>query len=130
MANGVMDARRSCGLSALESVPSGPVTWPDLRGGVSASDRERPLFTGGKWPANGPVDRGPACSDGRALVLPRPPRWLPSLGPCPPCQGSRSGRVRLGLDTTDSAETIEQRGGRASATLTSARGWDAGRRSP
>src|SRR5437773_7999293 len=38
--------------------------------------------------------------------------------PWPPCQGSRSDRVRLGLDTTDSAETIEQRGGRASATLT------------
>jgi hypothetical protein len=33
-------------LSAWEAVPSGPVTWPDLRGGVSASDRERPLVTG------------------------------------------------------------------------------------
>ena len=33
-------------LSAWESVPSGPVTWPDLRGWVSASDRERPLVTG------------------------------------------------------------------------------------
>jgi hypothetical protein len=33
-------------LSAWESVLSGPVTWPDLRGGVSASDRERPLVTG------------------------------------------------------------------------------------
>ncbi len=33
-------------LSAWEAVPSGLVTWPDLRGGVSASDRERPLFTG------------------------------------------------------------------------------------
>jgi len=38
-------------LSAWESVPSGPVTWPDLRGGVSASDRERPLVTG----VNGPL---------------------------------------------------------------------------
>ena len=38
-------------LSAWESVPSGPVTWPDLRGGVSASDRERPLITG----VNGPL---------------------------------------------------------------------------
>ena len=38
-------------LSAWEAVPSGPVTWPDLRGGVSASDRERPLFTG----VNGPL---------------------------------------------------------------------------
>ena len=33
-------------LSAWEAVPSGPVTWPDLRVGVSASDRERPLVTG------------------------------------------------------------------------------------
>jgi hypothetical protein len=38
-------------LSAWEAVPSGLVTWPDLRGGVSASDRERPLFTG----VNGPL---------------------------------------------------------------------------
>ena len=38
-------------LSAWEAVPSGPVTWPDLRGGVSASDRERPLVTG----VNGPL---------------------------------------------------------------------------
>jgi len=33
-------------LSAWKAVPSGPVTWPDLRGGLSASDRERPFFTG------------------------------------------------------------------------------------
>ena len=38
-------------LSAWEAVPSGLVTWPDLQGGVSASDRERPLFTG----VNGPL---------------------------------------------------------------------------
>ena len=38
-------------LSAWESVPSGPVTWPDLRDGVSASGRERPLVTG----VNGPL---------------------------------------------------------------------------
>ena len=38
-------------LSAWEAVPSGPVTWPDLRRGVSASDRERPLITG----FNGPL---------------------------------------------------------------------------
>jgi hypothetical protein len=38
-------------LSAWEAVPSGPVTWPDLRGGVSASDRKRPLVTG----VNGPL---------------------------------------------------------------------------
>jgi hypothetical protein len=33
-------------LSAWETVPSGPATWPDLRVRLSASDRERPLFTG------------------------------------------------------------------------------------
>jgi hypothetical protein len=32
------------------------------------------------------------------------------LGPWLPCQGSRSDRVRLGLDTADSAGTIERRG--------------------
>jgi hypothetical protein len=37
-------------LSAWVSVPSGPVTWPDLQRGVSATDRERPLVTG----VNGP----------------------------------------------------------------------------
>jgi hypothetical protein len=30
----------------LAPVPFGPVTWPDLRVGVSASDRERPLSPG------------------------------------------------------------------------------------
>jgi hypothetical protein len=38
-------------LSAWESVPSGPVTWPDLQISLSAGDRERPLFTG----VNGPL---------------------------------------------------------------------------
>jgi hypothetical protein len=33
-------------LSAWESVRLRPSTWPDLRVGVSASDRERPLVTG------------------------------------------------------------------------------------
>src|SRR5260370_20137444 len=33
-------------LSAWESVPSGPLMRPDLRGGMSASDRERPLVAG------------------------------------------------------------------------------------
>ena len=42
---------RKSGLSAWESVPSGPVTCPDLRFGVSASDRERPFVTG----VNGPL---------------------------------------------------------------------------
>ena len=38
-------------LSALEAVPSGPVVRPDLRDGLSASGRERPLVTG----VNGPL---------------------------------------------------------------------------
>jgi len=38
-------------LSAWESVPSRPVTRPDLRDGASASNRERQLFTG----VNGPL---------------------------------------------------------------------------
>src|ERR1700722_5062187 len=43
-------------LSAWESVPSGPVTWPDLRDGLSTSDRERPLITG----VNGPLMARPS----------------------------------------------------------------------
>jgi hypothetical protein len=61
-------------LSAWEAVPSGPVTWPDLRDGVSANDRERPLVT----EVNGPLmARRPGVQPGLmacALVLPRPPR--------------------------------------------------------
>jgi hypothetical protein len=38
-------------LSAWESVPSGPVTWPDLQGELSVSDRERPLVAR----VNGPL---------------------------------------------------------------------------
>jgi len=44
------DGNRTRAIS-LGAVPSGPVTWPDLRGGVSADDRERPLVTG----VNGPL---------------------------------------------------------------------------
>jgi hypothetical protein len=36
-----------------------PVRWPDLRGGVSASDRERPLVTG----TNGPLMAQPILAD-------------------------------------------------------------------
>jgi hypothetical protein len=53
-------------LSAWEAVPSGPVTYPDLRREVSASDRERPLVTA----ANGPADRGTACAEDRVLAPP------------------------------------------------------------
>ena len=38
-------------LSAWESVQSGPSMWPDLRNGLSVSDRESPRFT----PVNGPL---------------------------------------------------------------------------
>ena len=38
-------------LSAWESVQSGPVMRSDLRGEVSASDRERPLVTEVNGPA-------------------------------------------------------------------------------
>ena len=38
-------------LSVWESVPSAPAMRPDLRGGVSASDREGPLVTGVNGPA-------------------------------------------------------------------------------
>ena len=56
-------------LSAWEAVPSGPVTGPDPRDGVSVRDRERPLVTEVN-PANGPANRGLACTDDRALALP------------------------------------------------------------
>lgn len=65
---------------------------PDLRGRLSASDRERPLFTG----VNGPLmpgDPSLTCADRVPCSFPRPPRWLPSIGPWSP-------------------ETTEQRGGR------------------
>ena len=58
-------------LSAWEAVPSGPVTWPDLRGRVSASDRERPLVTGVNGPLMARRSMGAACADGCALVLSR-----------------------------------------------------------
>jgi len=56
---------------------------PDLRGRLSASDRERPLFTG----VNGPLmpgDPSPTCADRVLCSFPRPPRWLPSIGPWSP----------------------------------------------
>ena len=42
-------------LSAWESGPSGPVAWPDLRGGVFASDRGRLLATAVNGPLMAPV---------------------------------------------------------------------------
>ena len=37
--------RNESTLSAWESVQSGPSIWPDLRSGLSVSDREVPCFT-------------------------------------------------------------------------------------
>ena len=61
-------------LSARESVPFGPVTWPDLRIGLSASGRERLLVTGviGPLMARRPgvaVNRSRAAFKGESLVL-------------------------------------------------------------
>ena len=70
-------------LSAWEAVPSGPVTWSDLRGGVSASDRERPLVTG----VNGPLmaRRSPGMTCARTVET--------NLGGCSkPNRISSSGR--------------------------------------
>lgn len=46
-------------LSVWEAVPSGPVMCPDLRDGVSASDRKRPHVTG----VNGPLMVRPTMVD-------------------------------------------------------------------
>ncbi len=60
-------------LSAWESVPSGPVMPPDLRDGVSASSRERPLVTG----VNGPLMARRTAAQAALMAVPwssRPPR--------------------------------------------------------
>ena len=75
---------------------------------VAVRDRSSP----GLMATNGPANRGPACADGRVLLFPVLLDSCQPLGPGRPCQGSRSDRARLGLDVADSAETIEQRGGR------------------
>ena len=79
-------------LSAWESAPSGPVTWPDLRIGLSASDRERPLVTG----VHGPL-MARQSSPGR-----RPKRFEPDLGgrhrPNRISSSGQSGSDRFGLD--------------------------------
>jgi hypothetical protein len=60
-------------LSAWESVRSGPVIWPDLRDGVSVSDRERLPITG----VNGPLMARESCPLPAPIPCPaplRPPR--------------------------------------------------------
>jgi hypothetical protein len=75
----------------------------------------------------------------RTLVRPAQisvPCSLPSSIAAIPRAGGRRGQAReatakrLGLDTMDPAETIEQRGACTSATVNSARGRDAGSRLP
>ena len=89
-------------LSAWEAVPSGPVTWPDLRGGVSASDRERPLVTG----VNGPLmaRRSPGMTCARRVET--------NLGGCSkPNRISSSGRGcpdRFKLDQSSRAVPTER----------------------
>jgi len=108
-------------VSAWESVPSGPVIWPDLWARCPyVTVRDRP--TPGLMAANGPTNRGPDCADGHALSSPV------LLDSCRPlgrrrCVKAREATAWLGLDAADAAETIEQRGAHASATLTSARSW-------
>src|SRR5947207_527858 len=98
-------------LSAWESVPSGPVMWPDLQGGVSASDRERPLVAG----VNGPLMARRTAVRPAPLTAPwSSPVFLDS---CRPSGRGRRVKAReatacgLAFDSADSAETIEQRGG-------------------
>ena len=55
-------------LSAWEAVPSGPVTWPDRRGGVSASDRVRPLVTGVNGPLMARAANWPGGEQGRTVA--------------------------------------------------------------
>ena len=58
-------------LSAWESVRLWPSTWPDLRVGVSASDRERPLVAGANCTTITRVARFPALVQGRSCRVPR-----------------------------------------------------------
>ena len=64
-------------LSAWESVRLRPSTWPDLRVGVSASDRERPLVAGANCTLI--ARRSQGCGVPRAgagKILPRPRRTV------------------------------------------------------
>ena len=54
-------------LSAWESVQSGPSVWPDLRSGLSVSDRESPRYT----LVNGPLTRISTQRIARPLAV----RW-------------------------------------------------------
>jgi hypothetical protein len=114
-------------LSAWEAVPSGPVTRPDLRDGVSASDRERPLVTG----VNGPLMARRTAVKPALMAVPWSSPVL--LDSCRPsgrgrCVKAREATAR-GLALTrrprPGQSSSEEDITRVSAILTSARGSDA-----
>ncbi len=84
---------------------------PDLRGGVSASDRERPLVTG----VNGPLMawRPSARLAGSFVPCSTPSSSIAAVPRAVTAVSGLAKRPRgaLGLDAADPAETIEQRGG-------------------
>jgi hypothetical protein len=84
------------------------VMRPDLRGGVSASDRERPLVTG----VNGTLMARRTAVRPALMAAPWPAPVL--LDSCPPSGRGRPVKARevTACGLADSAETIEQRGGR------------------
>jgi hypothetical protein len=87
----------SSGLSAWKSVPFGPVTWPDLRGRLSANDRERPLVESVRLTVELPsaaAERCPfTCGDGHygapGLRKSDSPRSSPRLMARRPYQAER-----------------------------------------
>jgi hypothetical protein len=103
------DDRNRTRTVSLGSCPVRPYMSADLRRDWSASDRETPLITG----VNGTLMARSAGADLHrhdALLLPRSLDRCRSRGLWSTCQGSRSDRVRLGLDSVDAARTIGYRG--------------------
>ena len=69
-------------------MPSGPVRWPDLRGGGAASDRERPLVTG----VNGPLMARRTAALPASITAPWSP--LARLDSCHPSGRGRRVKAR------------------------------------
>ena len=63
-------------LSAWEAVRLRPSTWPDLRVGVSASDRERPLVAGANCTLMAQTRGAGFPRAGAGKILPRPRRTV------------------------------------------------------